>query len=72
MVVMIFWLLKILAENVVLILANIIVFAWQWLSGTNQEALVYQYAMDPGNLTSGLDLGDVAEIFTSIFMHATY
>ncbi len=56
--------------NYLLIIANILVFAWQWLSGPNQEALVYQYAMIPGNLTSGLDLGDVADIFTSMFMHA--
>jgi len=56
--------------NYLLILANILVFAWQWMAGPNQEALVYQYAMIPGNLTSGLDLGDVTDIFTSMFMHA--
>ena len=56
--------------NYLLILGNIQVLIWQWLAGPNQEALVYEYAMIPGNLTSGLDLGDVTDIFTSMFMHA--
>jgi membrane associated rhomboid family serine protease len=56
--------------NYLLIAANILVFMLQLLSGPNQESLVYQFAMIPANFTSGLDLGDVTDIFTSMFMHA--
>lgn len=56
--------------NYLLIAANILVFMLQWYSGLNQETLVYRFAMIPANVTSGLDLGDVTDIFTSMFMHA--
>ncbi len=56
--------------NHLLIAANIIVFALMWLAGSAQEALVYQFAMIPSNLTTGIDLGDITDIFTSMFMHA--
>lgn len=56
--------------NYLLIAANILVFIVQWLSGAGQEALVYQFALIPANVTSGLDLGDITDIFTSMFMHA--
>ncbi len=40
--------------NYLLIAVNIIVFVLQWLSGPNQEALVYQFALIPANfLTIG-------------------
>ena len=56
--------------NYLLIAANIAVFILQWLSGPYQEALVYKFAVSPAQFTSGIDVGDVTDIFTSMFMHA--
>jgi membrane associated rhomboid family serine protease len=56
--------------NYLLITANIGVFILQWMAGSNQEALVYQFALIPANFTRGLSLGDITDIFTSMFMHA--
>jgi len=56
--------------NYLLIAANILVFVLMWLAGPYQESLVYQFAMIPANLTTGLNLGDIADIFTGMFMHA--
>lgn len=56
--------------NYLLIAANILVFVFMWLAGANQEALVNDLALIPANVTSGLDLGDIGDIFTSMFMHA--
>ncbi len=56
--------------NYALIAANIIMFALQWLAGPQQEALVYQFALIPANFTARLSLGDVTDIFSSMFMHA--
>jgi membrane associated rhomboid family serine protease len=56
--------------NYFLIAVNIIVFVVMWLVGSSQDALVYQFAMIPSNFTSGVDLGDIYSIFTSMFMHA--
>jgi hypothetical protein len=55
--------------NYLLIAANIIVFILQWLAGSEQEALVWQFALIPAQVTAGLDLGDIADILTSMFMH---
>lgn len=56
--------------NYVLIAINILVFAAMWLAGSQQEALVYQFAMIPSNFSNGIDAGDVLDIFSSMFMHA--
>ena len=56
--------------NYLLIAANIFVFILEWLAGSNQEALIYQFALIPANLTSSLSLGNISDIFTSMFMHA--
>lgn len=56
--------------NYVLIAVNIIVYIVQWLAGPYQETLVYQFALIPVQLTTGPDLGDIADIFTGMFMHA--
>lgn len=56
--------------NYLLIAANIIVFILMWLSGPEQESLVYQFAMIPANYFNGVNLGDISDIFTSMFMHA--
>jgi membrane associated rhomboid family serine protease len=56
--------------NYLLILTNIIVFVFQWLAGSNQEAIVYQFALIPASFSNGIGLGDLADVFTSMFMHA--
>ncbi|MHB8135586.1 MAG: rhomboid family intramembrane serine protease [Anaerolineaceae bacterium] len=56
--------------NYLLIGANIFVFILEWLAGSNQEAIIYQFALIPANLTSSLSLGNIGDIFTSMFMHA--
>ncbi|MEW6028161.1 MAG: rhomboid family intramembrane serine protease [Chloroflexota bacterium] len=56
--------------NYLLIAANIGVFLLMWLAGPYQDALVYQFAMIPANFANGVDIGDVMDIFTSMFMHA--
>ena len=56
--------------NYLLLLANIFVFIIQWLAGPNQEALIYQFALIPASFTSGIGLGDITDIFSSMFMHA--
>ncbi len=58
--------------NYVLIVLNVIVFIFEWLAGSNQDALVYQFALIPANVTAGLDAGDIQDIFTSMFMHAGF
>lgn len=56
--------------NYLLIAANVLVFILMWLVGSAQESIVYQFAMIPANYQDGVDLGDVADLFTSMFMHA--
>lgn len=56
--------------NYLLIAANIFVFVIQWMAGANQEALVYEFALIPAQFTRSLSVGDVTDIFTSMFMHA--
>jgi len=55
--------------NYLLIVANIIVFVLQWLSGPYQESLVYQFALIPQHFLVGFTLGDISDVFTSMFMH---
>jgi membrane associated rhomboid family serine protease len=54
--------------NYLLIAANVIVFLLFLTAGSKQEALVYQYALIPANFTT-LNLGNITDIFTSMFMH---
>jgi membrane associated rhomboid family serine protease len=58
--------------NYLLITMNVLVFLWMLLmSETGLEAFFYEHAMIPANYTDGqVDLGDVMDIFTSMFMHA--
>lgn len=58
--------------NYLLIAANIVVFIFQWLAGPYEEALIYQFALIPSSFVSNLTLGDVTDIFTSMFMHAGF
>lgn len=55
--------------NYLLIAFNILVYVLMWLAGPAQESLVYQFAMIPSNFAKGVDLGDITDIFTSMFMH---
>lgn len=56
--------------NYMLIALNVIVFVLMWLAGQGQEALVYEFAMIPANYADGIEVGDVVDLFTSMFMHA--
>ena len=56
--------------NYLLIAVNVLVFILMALAGPQNETLVYQFAMIPSQITRGLDLGDISDIFTSMFMHA--
>jgi membrane associated rhomboid family serine protease len=56
--------------NYLLIAANVVVFLFQWLAGPYEEALVYEFALIPYSLISSLSIGDITDIFTSMFMHA--
>jgi membrane associated rhomboid family serine protease len=58
--------------NYLLIAANILVFVFQWLAGPYEEALIYEFALIPASFTANLSLGDVSDIFTSMFMHAGF
>jgi membrane associated rhomboid family serine protease len=56
--------------NYILIAASIFVFVLQWMAGSNEEALIYQFALIPAAFTGGLSFGNISDIFTSMFMHA--
>ena len=56
--------------NYLLIAANIFVFILQWLSGSNENDLVTQFALIPANFSNGVNLSNFTDIFTSMFMHA--
>ncbi len=56
--------------NYLLIAANILVFILMWLAGSAQEKIVYDFALIPANISSGLDFGDFSDVLTSMFMHA--
>lgn len=56
--------------NYILIAANIFVFILQYLAGANQDALIYQFALIPAAFTGEISLGNISDIFTSMFMHA--
>ena len=53
-----------------LILFNILVFLFQTLLGSNNEAFIYQFALIPANVTGMVSPGAIFDIFTSMFMHA--
>jgi membrane associated rhomboid family serine protease len=55
--------------NYTLIAVNIIVFIWQWMVGQENPQLVYQFALVPAQVTSGLSPDDFLHVLTSMFMH---
>ncbi|HLF88813.1 MAG TPA: rhomboid family intramembrane serine protease, partial [Anaerolineales bacterium] len=56
--------------NYILIAINILVFVFQVMLGSSQDSFVYQFALIPARVTSGIDIGDVLDVFSSMFMHA--
>jgi len=56
--------------NYLLIAINVLVFLYQVMLGPTEEKFVYQFAVIPAQLTSGIDLGDITDLITSMFMHA--
>lgn len=53
-----------------LILFNVLVFIFQVLIGSQNEAFIDQFALKPASLTSGVTAWGVFTIFSSMFMHA--
>lgn len=58
--------------NYILIGINLVVFIFEFMAGSHLDAIVNQYALVPSQITSGLDLGDMWFILTSMFMHASW
>lgn len=57
--------------NYVLLAINIAVFLFQlMLSRSGEQSFVRTFALVPAQITSGLGLEDVSDVFTSMFMHA--
>jgi membrane associated rhomboid family serine protease len=56
--------------NYLLILANVLVFLWMLLSSANEEAIYYEFSLIPTTFADGIDVGDIRDVFTSMFMHA--
>ena len=56
--------------NYLLIALNILVFVFQVMLAAEQEAFVYQFALIPAQMTAGIRVEDVLDVFTSMFMHA--
>jgi membrane associated rhomboid family serine protease len=56
--------------NYLLIAVNIFVFILEWNSGASGEAFIQQYALIPASFSDGIQLPDVQDVFTSMFMHA--
>ncbi len=54
----------------VLIALNILVFIFQLTLGASGESFVMTFALIPAQLTTNLSIPNVADIFTSMFMHA--
>jgi membrane associated rhomboid family serine protease len=40
-----------------------------FLNSGNLENIYYEYALIPANFLNGIDLGDIKDMFTSMFMH---
>lgn len=55
--------------NYALIVINVLVFLWMFLNSGNLENIYYEYALIPANFLNGIDLGDIKDMFTSMFMH---
>ncbi len=58
--------------NYILILINVLVFLWMDFFGGHGTESYLQFALVPMEISKGLDLGDVRNIFASMFMHASW
>ena len=56
--------------NYILIALNVLVYFFQVLAGPYENTLVYEFALIPYSFVSNLSLGDITDMFTSMFMHA--
>ncbi|HBO33543.1 MAG TPA: rhomboid family intramembrane serine protease [Anaerolineaceae bacterium] len=56
--------------NYVLILINVAVFLWTCFFNANPDAVYSEFALFPYKIQQGLDVGDMRDILTSIFLHA--
>jgi membrane associated rhomboid family serine protease len=56
--------------NYMLIAINVVVFIIMWLAGSNQDAIVYQFALIPANFMASINAANITDIFTSMFMHS--
>ena len=55
--------------NYALIVINVLVFLWMFLNSANLESIYYDYALIPANFLNGIDVGDITDMITSMFMH---
>ena len=55
--------------NYALIVINVLVFLWMLLNSANLESIYYDYALIPANFLNGIDVGDITDMITSMFMH---
>jgi len=53
-----------------LILVNVIVFIFQTLFGSQSSTMAYEFALVPNRFLNNPSLGNVLNIFSSMFMHA--
>ncbi len=56
--------------NYVLILINVAVFLWTCFFNANPDAVYSEFALFPYKIQQGLDVGDMRDILTSMFLHA--
>ena len=56
--------------NYVLILINVVVFLFTYVFNSDVNGTYMELALIPNEISKGLDMGDVRDIFTSMFMHA--
>jgi len=56
--------------NYLLILTNVAVFLLTLVFNRNPEDVFFEFALIPYQIKQGLDLGDMRNILTSMFMHA--
>lgn len=56
--------------TILLIAINVAVFIFQTALGSGARDMAYQFALIPNQITTNFSLGNLTNIFTSMFMHA--
>jgi len=56
--------------NYVLILINVVVFLLTYVFNSDVTGTYMKFALIPSEISKGLDMGDIRNIFSSMFMHA--